>query len=65
MERDAGRHDDLRSLVVVVDCLRKRKKATAGEAHATVSFGHPMFCSILCRIWQQKNIRESTRERGR
>jgi hypothetical protein len=37
--RDEGHHRDLESLIVVVDCLRRRKRATAGEAHATVSFG--------------------------
>jgi hypothetical protein len=52
-------------LIVVVDCLRRRKRATAGEAHATMSFGRPMLCSILCGFWQKKNIRESTGERGR
>jgi hypothetical protein len=52
-------------LVIVIDCLQKRKRATTGEAQATVSFGHPTFCSILCGIWQKKNIRESAGERGR
>jgi hypothetical protein len=63
--RDEGQHRDLGSLIVVVDCLRRRERATAGEAHATVSFGRPMLCSILCGFWQKKNIRESTGERGR
>jgi hypothetical protein len=52
-------------LIVVVDCLRRRKRATAGEVQATVSFGCPMLYSILCGIWQKKNIRESAGKRGK
>jgi hypothetical protein len=52
-------------LIVVVDCLRRRKRTTAGEAQATVSFGCPMLCSILCGIWQKKIIRESAGEKGK
>jgi hypothetical protein len=37
----------------------------AGEARATVSFGHPAYCSILCELWQKKNVRGNAEERER
>jgi hypothetical protein len=50
---------------VVLDRFQRKGSGAAGAAHATVSFGHPMFCLILYDVWQKKNIRESTKERGR
>jgi hypothetical protein len=36
---------------------RRRRRARLDEAQATVGFGHPTFCLILCEIRQKKNVR--------
>jgi hypothetical protein len=37
----------------------------AGEVRVTVSFGHSVYCLILCEISQKKNVRGNAGERER